>query len=204
MRVIAGVAKGHQLLGPRGRGTRPTSDRLRGAIFDALGERAGYGRVLDLYAGTGALGIEALSRGAEQADFVESDRAMCAVIRANLERTRLADRGRVLCRRVEDVLPELTGPYDLILMDPPYDDPRRDEILATLATSSLISPDTLVVVEHAARRPPPDRIGRLVLWKRRRHGDGAFSIYIVAEPLVPETAHSSETAPASEPVPEAC
>ncbi|MER3405926.1 MAG: 16S rRNA (guanine(966)-N(2))-methyltransferase RsmD, partial [Chloroflexota bacterium] len=146
MRVIAGVAKGQRLLGPRGRGTRPTSDRLRGAIFDALGERAGYGWVLDLYAGTGALGIEALSRGAEHADFVESDRTMCAIIQANLERTKLAAHGRVLCRRVEDVLPELTGPYDLILMDPPYDDPHRDEVLAKLAASSLVGPETLVVV----------------------------------------------------------
>ncbi len=202
MRVIAGIAKGHRLLGPRGRGTRPTSDRLRGAIFDALGERAGQGRVLDLYAGTGALGIEALSRGAEQADFVESDRAMCTIIQANLERTKLAARGRVLCRRVEDVLPELTGPYDLILMDPPYADPHRDEVLAALAASPLVGPDTLVVVEHTARLPPPDRLGRLVLWKRRRHGDGAFSIYTVAGPAAEALADILEAPPADTPPPE--
>src|SRR4030043_1701035 len=105
MRVIAGRAKGHRLAGPPSRATRPTSDLVRGAIFSALASLgADLSRVLDLYAGSGALGIEALSRGASWCDFVDRDRAACATIRQNLTLAGFQERARVLCLPVERAL----------------------------------------------------------------------------------------------------
>src|SRR6266567_5373400 len=120
MRVIAGEARGRTLGAPRGLQTRPTSDLLRGVVFSIL-EAMGYrpARVLDLYAGSGSLGIEALSRGAHHADFVERSAPACAVIRANLERTGFQDRGRVMRAPVSRAFGRLDGPYNLIFVDPP-------------------------------------------------------------------------------------
>jgi len=123
VRVIAGVAKGLRL-GPVPRGTRPVSDRVREGVFSSLGEAVEEARVLDLYAGTGALGIEALSRGALSAVFVERARASVAAIRGNLERTHLVDRGTVEPLDVVSFLrrdDRSTGPFDLVLCDPPYE-----------------------------------------------------------------------------------
>src|SRR3972149_4574026 len=121
MRVIAGRAKGHRLAGPPSRATRPTSDLVRGAIFSALASMGvDLSRTLDLYAGSGALGIEALSRGAQRCDFVERDVRACASIRQNLSKTGFAGQGEVLCLPAERALPRLEGPYTLVLADPPY------------------------------------------------------------------------------------
>jgi len=123
MRVIAGEAKGLRLKRPAARHLRPTSDLVRGAIFDILASLgADCTRVLDLYAGSGALGIEALSRGAHWCDFVEQDRAACAIIRENLALAGFQERTRVHCMSVEKALDRLDGPYDLVLMDPPYEE----------------------------------------------------------------------------------
>ena len=181
MRVIAGEARGVPLVAPKGSGTRPTADRLKGAMFAVLGERGGRGRVADLFAGSGALGIEALSRGAEHCDFVESSRAACRTIETNLARTRLAGRARVICRPVARFLaadPAAVGPYDLMLMDPPYALAGFADLLETVASSPLVGTDSALVVEHASRVEPPARLGPLALAKTRRHGDGAFSLYL--------------------------
>jgi 16S rRNA (guanine966-N2)-methyltransferase len=180
MRVIAGSAKGRRLKGPGDRTgrTRPTSDLLRGAMFDALASLgADLSRVLDLYAGSGALGIEALSRGAEHCDFVERDPAACAVIRDNLRLTGFEDRARVLRLPVERAMPKLDGPYTLILADPPYADGGALPLLREIAVSSLVNADTVLVLEHSAREEPGADIGSLSLINSRRHGDSAVSIY---------------------------
>src|SRR6266571_286389 len=125
MRVISGSARGRRLKGPRGRGaiTRPSSGLVRGAIFSALASLgADLSRTLDLYAGSGALGIEALSRGAETCDFVDRDPAACAVIRENLRITGFHGRARVHCLSAVTALQRLPGPYTLVLADPPYND----------------------------------------------------------------------------------
>lgn len=122
MRVIAGAAKGKRLRTLRGAETRPTADRVRQAIFDILGPHLAGARVLDLFAGSGALGIEALSRGAAEAMFVESSREACDVIRGNLEATGL--RARALIRRADVsrlLSREALHPFDLVFLDPPYD-----------------------------------------------------------------------------------
>jgi len=178
VRVIAGIAKGRPLKGPRGRNLRPTSDLVRGAMFDMLQAMgADLSRVLDLYAGTGALGIEALSRGAGWCDFVEKDEHSCRLIHENLSRTDLASKGAVHCWPVEKVLTRLNGGYSLILADPPYDDERAELVLANLAGSSLTGADAIIVVEHSQRRPPAPVLGPYELLTDRRHGDTGISLY---------------------------
>ena len=120
MRIIGGEARGAHLNGPPDRGTRATADKVREAIFNVLAPYIEGARVLDLFAGTGALGIEALSRGAVSCDFVERRAALCAIIRENLAHAHVAERGRAIQSSVHQVLSTLPGPYDLILADPPY------------------------------------------------------------------------------------
>jgi len=195
MRIIAGRAKGHQLKGPPGAGTRPTADKVRGAIFAMLeslleeertaareGEEASPWegqRVLDLYAGTGALGIEALSRGAGWADFVERNPAACRVIRDNLARTRLVPFGRVHCTAVRHFLsaaPPGEG-YDLVLLDPPYGEPGLDDLLAALGTGAFLKEGGWLVAEHGRRQLLPTAVAGLTRVKARRYGDTDISIY---------------------------
>jgi 16S rRNA (guanine(966)-N(2))-methyltransferase RsmD len=179
VRVIAGEARGVPLVAPPGKGTRPTSDRTKEAIFAVLGDLGCDGRVLDLFAGSGALGIEALSRGATSCDFVEAAPAACRVIAANLAKTKLTDQGRVHQRTVERFLagPAEAAPYELILIDPPYATEGLETILRAVAESPLVGEGTALLVEHASRRPLPPRLGPLALVKSRTHGDSAFSLY---------------------------
>jgi len=134
MRVVAGVARGRRLEAPRGRGTRPTSDRVREAVFNTLGslDAVNGAVVVDLFAGSGAMGIEALSRGAREAVFVESDARAAAAVGANLRATGLAEQGRVLRAGVERWLASDPGHVDLALVDPPYDWDGWPGLLAAL------------------------------------------------------------------------
>jgi 16S rRNA (guanine966-N2)-methyltransferase len=182
MRVTTGSAKGRNLKGPPTSGTRPMSDKIRQAVFSAL---ASLGvepdRVLDLYAGTGAIGIEALSRGAGHADFVEMTAPAAAVIRENLERTRLSDVGFVHRQSVQSYLHRKTAPYDLVILDPPYADAAIPDTIRQLSESALVQSGSVVVLGHWPRLELPDRIGALQLLKRRCHGDSCFSILEVVE-----------------------
>lgn len=178
MRVIAGTARGRRLKGGSERGLRPTSDLVRGAMFDMLQAMdADFERTLDLYAGTGALGIEALSRGAGWCDFVEKDARFCRVIRDNLALAGFDEKAAVFCIPVERVLTKLTGQYSLILADPPYAEEKAGAVLQRIAGSSLIGPDTIILFEHSKRKAPPEALGLLSLSISRRHGDTVISIY---------------------------
>lgn len=134
MRVVAGSARGRRLQAPPGRGTRPTSDRVREAVFNALGSQGVVegARVADVFAGSGAMGIEALSRGAASAVFVESDARALAAIAANLTATGLAERATVVKTGVERWLAGRPGPFDLALLDPPYAWASWDTVLEPL------------------------------------------------------------------------
>ncbi len=181
MRVIAGRAKGRRLKGPRDRSghIRPSSDLVRGAVFSALASiGADLARVLDLYAGSGALGIEALSRGAGWCDFVERDPRACAVIRENLGLTGFAEAAKVYCLAAERSVERLEGPYTLVLADPPYADAGAPAVLESLASSQLVEAGrTVIVLEHSAREEPAASLGEFGLVSVRRHGDSAVSIY---------------------------
>ncbi len=137
---------------------------------------AEFSRVLDLYAGTGALGVEALSRGAESADFVEGDRGMCAIIEANLERTSLRAQARVYCAALPAALARVAGRYGLIFLDPPYELPSAD-LLNRLADGGLIDRQSTIVYEHNRRTMPPEECGPLPRVVTRAHGSTAFSLY---------------------------
>lgn len=177
MRVTGGVAGGRRLKSPPP-SVRPTSDRLREAIFDVLDARGfDMSRVLELYAGSGALGIETLSRGDGRCDFVERERACCALIKENLQLTGLTERGRVYCMAVERVVERLTGPYSLVLADPPYEEPMVDTVLEHIAASPLLGLTSALVLEHSARRQPPQSFGPLTQVWARTYGDSAIAIY---------------------------
>jgi 16S rRNA (guanine966-N2)-methyltransferase len=178
MRIISGSARGRKLKGPPSHATRPMSDKIRGAVFNSV---ASLGveptRVLDLYAGTGAIGIEALSRGAEHADFVDMGKDQVAVIRDNIRSTGFERQGHVHQMPVERFIERFAKPYDFIVMDPPYADPKIIPTLEMLETSKLVQSGTIIVLGHSPRVEPPDQIGHLEALRHRCHGDTCFSIY---------------------------
>lgn len=205
MRVIAGSARGRPLRAPERSPTRPTADKVKGAIFSMLDAEAlrrgfepDYGdetrdgrfaaavawpRVLELYAGSGALAIEALSRGAAHADLVESSADARRAIAANLAKTYLAGRATIHGLRVEAAVSTFAGPYDLILLDPPYDAEGVQQVVEQLAGRALVDSNGVVVWEHRTSLAPPERLGDpaggpgLRLLRTRRHGAAAVSLY---------------------------
>ena len=195
MRVISGIAKGRQLKGPPGMGTRPMTDRLKTSLFDTLVPFGVAGaRVLDLYAGSGSLGIEMLSRGAIFCDFVEQNAGVCRIIQDNLQTTKLAHLAHIHTMSVARFLSTKSAgagdvssrvEYDIITLDPPYADPDISSTLETVALSPLLAPDGLVVIGHANRVKLAEDYGngRIQRVRHRAMGDSAFSIYEATGPL---------------------
>ncbi len=179
MRVIAGSQKGRTLTAPPRRGVRPTSDRVREALFSIVGSRIQDARVLDLYAGTGAVGIEALSRGAAHVSFVESEPQALRTLRANLTRCGFAGTATVHALPVSRFF--RTGsppddPYHLVFADPPYTEEVYEELSLLLAQSRHIGPNTLVVIEHATKTVLPTNTGALTCLRHYRYGDTTLSV----------------------------
>ncbi|HEY6608502.1 MAG TPA: 16S rRNA (guanine(966)-N(2))-methyltransferase RsmD [Candidatus Limnocylindria bacterium] len=172
MRVIAGLAGGTPLVAPRGRLTRPITDRVKETLFAILGERTLDAAVADLFAGTGAIGIEALSRGARTVDFVERDRAALTALRSNLERTHLAEQARVHQLDVERYLAQESGTWDLAFLDPPYE--VRDIVAPVRALVPRLRPGASVVIKHFWRTGLPEVSG-LTRVRERRFGETTLS-----------------------------
>jgi 16S rRNA (guanine966-N2)-methyltransferase len=201
MRITGGTFRSRAIRAPRGQGTRPTSDRVREALFGILGSAGAVegARVLDLYAGTGALAIEALSRGAAEAVLVESGREALAALRGNVAALGLEHRARVVAADVRDAVRRLPAgqPFHLVLADPPWalvdagDAPRA---LAQLAAARVLSGEATVVLEHAARSGAPDIEG-LDRTDTRRYGDTALSFY---KPVILGPPYSEIAGPTSE------
>jgi len=178
MRVIAGTAKGHHIKVPQGTGTRPATDLVRGAIFSILENTAeSWLRVLDLFSGSGALGIEALSRGAGWVDFVDQEPKCCRIIKENLEKTRFSDQAHVYCSSVAKAVSLLDGEYSIILIDPPYADTSIGGLVQQLATSKLVGGETIIVVTHSSRFSLEASYPPLRAIKERRHGDSCITVY---------------------------
>ncbi len=178
MRVTGGSAKGQQLIFPGKLNIRPTTDRTREAVFSILATLAfSWARGLDLFAGTGALGIEALSRDMEWIDFVDREPQCCAIIKQNLEKLGLAGNAGVHCCTVSKALTFLENEYDVIFMDPPYSNTSIEKLIMQLDNSELIGDRSLIVVSHASRVPLYDRYGGLHLIKGKRYGDTSLSVY---------------------------
>lgn len=177
-RVTGGRARGLRLAGP-GESTRPLSDRVKQSLFGSLSDMLPGARVLDLFAGSGAAGIEALSRGASWSDFVDRDAAAVATIRANLRTTRLEDSAAI---HQDDALRFLgrerqAAPYDLVILDPPYGDPVMLAALEAVGRGAVLTPEAIVVAKHFWRDAPPDRVGFLEAQRRRRFGETAVTFY---------------------------
>lgn len=176
MRIIAGTLKGRQLDAPTWEGLRPTSDKLRETLFNVLAPRIEGARVLDGFAGTGAVGIEALSRGATHVTFVERDPRAAALIEANLRRCGLSDRYAIIRARFAGTeQPPGAVSFDVIFLDPPY---GASELLSAIDTAEpLVRADTLLIVEHAKRDAAPESRGTLVRTRLLTSGDSALAFY---------------------------
>ena len=190
--MIAGAARGTKLVAP-GEGTRPIGDRVKEALFAILEPDLRKGAFLDLFAGSGAAGIEALSRGAPAATFVERDPGAAAVVRANLERSHLGGSAVHVVRA--DALGWLAtspafgnGPFRVVVVDPPYD--REDLLLTVLdrlgETGGVLAPAAVVVAKHSSRTEPPARIGLLASDRARRFGETTLTFYRADQPTEAE------------------
>jgi 16S rRNA (guanine(966)-N(2))-methyltransferase RsmD len=178
MRIIAGKAKGHRLKFPKGTTTRPATDLVRGAIFSILENlTSDWTQVLDLFSGSGALGIEALSRGAGWVDFVENEPRCCGIIKENLEKTKLAAQAHIYCCSVAKALSFLDKEYNIILMDPPYSNPSIGNLITQIANSRLVGTNSTLVVTHSPHLPLNSAYATLNLIKEHRHGDSCIAIY---------------------------
>ena len=174
MRIVAGEFRGRQLKSPTWEGLRPTSDRLRETLFNILGPSVREARVMDGYAGTGAIGIEAISRGAAEVTFVERDPRAITLIEANL--AALGATGVIMRAGLAEAVTRLSGQvFDLIILDPPYADTAAAQALD--AVQSLASAGARVVVEHASRHAAPAERGGLRLTRTVKAGDSALSFY---------------------------
>jgi 16S rRNA (guanine966-N2)-methyltransferase len=171
MRIIAGALKGRRLNTPKWPELRPTSDKLRETLFNVLAQRVQGARVLDLFAGTGAIGIEALSRGAAHVTFVDTDARARKLIEENLARCGVSDRYVII--RTPQSLPAES--FDLVVLDPPYAVPDLSSTIA--AVEPLIVPGGLLILEHARRRPAPEAVGRLRKTRDLVSGDSALAFY---------------------------
>lgn len=179
MRIIAGEFGSRRLIAPRGSDTRPTLDRTREALFSMLQPRLQDARVLDLFAGSGALGLEALSRGSREAVFCDRQAEAARAIRANIQALKVQERTRLLrmdWARALALLKEEGRPFDLILLDPPYQ-MEAGPVLDKLAASGLLGPEGMIVLEHAADAAVEAPEG-LRLIRHRRYGDSAFSFFV--------------------------
>ena len=178
MRVTGGKVKGTQLKTLPKRSIRPTTSVVRQAIFSLLeNTTSNWRRVLDLYAGSGALGIEALSRRAEWVDFVDRRKKCCDIIRNNLEKIGELHRAHIYCCRADKAVAFLSNNYDIVFIDPPYSDPSTNNLLINLAKSNLIGEDSTIVLCHANRFPLNSDYDGLHLVKQRRYGDTFIFIY---------------------------
>lgn len=181
MRVIAGTHRGRRLYTPRTYHLRPTSDRVRGALFSILGNRLTKSRMLDLYAGTGAVGIEALSRGAAHVTSVESDREALELLRRNMQICQISEELSVRAQAVQQFLrnpDQWNGPYDILFADPPYSDAEEcASLLSEPQSENLFSTDSWLVIEHATRTTLPIAVGRTQFLRRYRYGDTTLSVY---------------------------
>lgn len=180
MRVITGTARGRNLKAPGGMATRPTADRVKEALFNLLGEKVMDARFLDLFAGTGSIGIEALSRGAARAVFVEMSPRAVRVIRENLLHTGLTDRAEVHRQDAVaalDMLVKSEQTFDLIFVDPPYLKGYEEKVLDKINKYCLMDEKGILVIESSKKDTLPENVGQLNMVRREKYGDTVLNFY---------------------------
>jgi len=178
MRITGGSARGQIIKSPQSAAVRPTTDKVREAVFSMLGALANnWDRALDLFAGSGALGIEALSRDVGWVDFVDQNSKCCQVIKQNLVKTGFIDKAHVYCCPVMKATGFLEHTYGMVFVDPPYADNSLSTLIPVLSRSSFISGDSVILVSHASRNILDQQYGSLLKIKEKRYGDTCISIY---------------------------
>ena len=178
MRVVAGDFGGRPLKTLEGKTTRPTTDKVKGAIFNMIGPFFDGGRVLDLFSGSGSLAIEAISRGMSSAVLVEKDRRAQAVIQENIKMTKSEKQFQLLKMDAARALTQLTGQFDLVLLDPPYAKEQIVEDIEKLEERRLLSQDVLVVCETDKDVELPEEIAGLGIWKQKIYGISKVTVYV--------------------------
>jgi len=180
MRIIGGVYRGRQLRTVAGLRVRPTSDRLRETLFNILAPRISHGTFLDVCAGSGAVGIEALSRGAREVTFIERNRQACNSIRTNLTSIGITQAATIINRDVSIALKQLEqagSQFDLVYFDPPYASAIYDSVMRRLAFGMLLTTDSIVIVEHRIKTPPEAHYGSLTLFREVKQGESGLAFY---------------------------
>lgn len=180
MRVVSGQSKGRRLLSPRGLVVRPTAAKVKEALFDILANLVAGARVLDLFAGTGGIGIEALSRGAESVDFVERDARSRKVLEENLKRCGYQSRARIHRLDVFRYLRQVARtarPFDIVFVDPPYHTGILKKLLPLLSQDVIITHAGIMIIEHFHKTELPDVLGSLHRFRAQRYGDTVLSFY---------------------------
>ena len=178
MKIVSGIYGGRPLKTLEGKTTRPTSDKVRGAIFNMIGPYFEGGRVLDLYAGSGGLSIEAVSRGMSSAVLVERDRKAQAIVAENIQMTKEVGKFELLKMDAERALEQVSGEFDLIFLDPPY---AKEQIVADIekmAERDLFSEDVMVVCETDKTVELPEEIACLGIWKEKIYGISKVTVYV--------------------------
>lgn len=186
MRVIAGTGRGRKLFAPTGVTTRPTSDRVKEALFSILASQIDFSdvRVLDICAGTGSLGIEALSRGAELCCFIECNQSVKAILEKNLKVTNCQNRAEILTMDAIKALSVIAGRgrrFDLAFFDPPYESELYRPVIEALDAAALLTPGAILVAECSVRNPLPESYGGLKHFDRRVYGETALEFFIQEE-----------------------
>lgn len=181
MRVISGSARGRTLKPVPGTGTRPTTDKVKEALFSIIGPYFDGGAVLDLFAGTGGLGIEALSRGMDRAVFVDMDYKSLEIIRTNLKATKFEEQAEVYKNDAERALKALAkreNTFDLVFLDPPYRLKHGDKLMEQMDSLDLLEDQATIVLEHESSYAYPDSFGKFRVWRKAEYGEVAISIYV--------------------------
>ncbi|HUL00324.1 MAG TPA: 16S rRNA (guanine(966)-N(2))-methyltransferase RsmD [Nitrospirota bacterium] len=176
MRISGGIGKGRRLKVPSGSHVRPTSDKVKQALFNILSDRVDSAVFLDLYAGAGGIGIEALSRGAAQVTFVDASRESLNVIKQNISQAGFNERALVLLSEAATFLKKKSGPYDIVFLDPPYSE-ALEPILKLIADATILKHGSIIIIEHFKKQPPPREITQLTLYREARYGDTVLTFY---------------------------
>ncbi len=172
MRIISGEWKGRRLKTVKGNQVRPTSDKVKGAIFNILGDKIVGSKILDLFAGTGSLSLEALSRGADQAVLIEKNREACGIIRDNLQMIGVQERVKLYNMDAFSYLKQQQHErYDLLFVDPPYRQGFTDKILFLVKNSSILNPEGVIIIETDSKEEIPDDLGLLEVRIIKEYGD---------------------------------
>ena len=180
MRVIGGIYRGRRIGAPAGFDVRPTSDRLRETLFNIIAPHIEGSRFLDLCAGTGAVGIEALSRGASSATFIDRSRRACAVIESNLATLGVTSNATIINREATSALKRLAGDaakFDVVFFDPPYASEIYSQVMRQMAAGGLLNPQAIVIAEHRVKTPPESEFGGLRIYREVKQGESALAFY---------------------------